>query len=244
MSVYVWILDCFFYEWHRHLSVALSRHCPSSRPAVARLDRKAADAASQGAEADVKGFTHLKALKRQTQDERWLLGGRKGGRGLNPAIRPPASSPSSSLLPTLFSAVASPVVSTQIALCKQKQSWSKKSVLNPNVWQRCYRHFWDFFDQKLLLENGFQQSKFPWLPGWFDRQTYIKSVGEEGAALMQPRLHSYLHRQMASWGACRADAAGVIAALLDERVIEVLLLFISKLVNLARGSCRWADKNV
>lgn len=28
---------------------------------------------SQGAEADVEGFTHLKALEGQPQDERWLL---------------------------------------------------------------------------------------------------------------------------------------------------------------------------
>lgn len=35
-------------------------------------------AVSQGAEADVEGFTHLKALEGQSQDERWPLGGREG----------------------------------------------------------------------------------------------------------------------------------------------------------------------
>lgn len=37
---------------------------------------------AQGAEADVEGLTHLKALERQPQDERWPLGGeKKGGAG-------------------------------------------------------------------------------------------------------------------------------------------------------------------
>lgn len=44
---------------------------------AARLCRTVARAVSRGAEADVEGFTHLKALEGQPQDERWPLGGRE-----------------------------------------------------------------------------------------------------------------------------------------------------------------------
>lgn len=50
-----------------------------SCPADWCLHRMAACAASPGAEADVDGFTHLKALVGQPQDERWPLGGKKEG---------------------------------------------------------------------------------------------------------------------------------------------------------------------
>lgn len=81
--------------------MALPCRCPSSCPVAVRLCRTEACAVSQGAEADVEGITHLKALEGQPQDERWPLGSREGGLGLNPAIPsfslpppPPLSLPS------------------------------------------------------------------------------------------------------------------------------------------------------
>lgn len=106
-------------------------------PVVVRLCRTVACAASEGAEADVEGFTHLKALEGQPQ--RWKMAARRRrrrggwgrlGRGHNPPI--PRFS-SSSPLPSLFSGIASLHISTQIALCKQSQSWCRESVLNPNA---------------------------------------------------------------------------------------------------------------
>lgn len=106
-------------------------------PVVVRLCRTVACAASEGAEADVEGFTHLKALEGQPQRwkmaarRRWRRGGwGRLGRGHNPPI--PRFS-SSSPLPSLFSGIASLHISTQIALCKQSQSWCRESVLNPNA---------------------------------------------------------------------------------------------------------------
>lgn len=78
--------------WDHHLSVALPWCCPSSCPVDVCLCRTVACAVSQGAEADVEGFTHLKALEGRPRDERWLLGGREGGLGLNPSIPPFSSS--------------------------------------------------------------------------------------------------------------------------------------------------------
>lgn len=71
------------------LTLTLSFSCP----VVVRLCRMVACAGSQGAEADVEGFTHLKALEGQPQDERWLLRGSGGGVGeFNPSIPPFLSS--------------------------------------------------------------------------------------------------------------------------------------------------------
>lgn len=61
------------------------------------------------------------------------------------------------LLPLLFSSIASLHVSTQIVPCKERQRWRGDLALNPNTSQQCHSHFWNVFDQKLLLENGFQQ---------------------------------------------------------------------------------------
>lgn len=68
--------------------------CPATavRAVAVCLRRTAACAMSQGAEADVEGFTHLKALEGQPQDERWPVGGKEEGLGLNPAIPPFSSS--------------------------------------------------------------------------------------------------------------------------------------------------------
>lgn len=56
----------------------------------------------------------------------------------------------------LFSSIASLHVSAHIGQCKQRQSWSRERVLNPNACQRCHNYFWNVFDQKLLQENDFQ----------------------------------------------------------------------------------------
>lgn len=96
--------------------------CPATavRAVAVLLRRTAACAMSQGAEADVEGFTHLKALEGQPQDERWPLGGKEEGLGLNPTI--PLSLPSpppipSLSLPSLFSAIASLHISTPVMVC-------------------------------------------------------------------------------------------------------------------------------
>lgn len=93
-------------------------------------------AGSQGAEADVEGFAHLKALEGQPQDERLLLGGSggAGGGGLILSFLPFPPPMPSLPLPSLFSGIASCLhISTQIVLCKQSQSWCMESVLNPNA---------------------------------------------------------------------------------------------------------------
>lgn len=56
-------------------SVALASQCPLNCAVVVHLRRTVACAVSHGAEADVEGFAHLKALEGQSQDERWPLGG-------------------------------------------------------------------------------------------------------------------------------------------------------------------------
>lgn len=91
---------------------------------AARLPRTAARAESLGGEADVEGFTHLKALERQPQDERWPLGGEKRrGRGLillpsPPSLPLPPPIPSRPL-PSLFSAFATPHISARIVSCNR-----------------------------------------------------------------------------------------------------------------------------
>lgn len=92
---------------------------------AARLPRTAARAESLGAEADVEGFTHLKALERQPQDERWPLGGEnRRGWGLIlpspplPYLSPPPPIPSRPL-PSLFRAFATPHISARIVSCNR-----------------------------------------------------------------------------------------------------------------------------
>lgn len=118
---------------HVNETISFLWPCPSSCPVDVCLCRTVACAVSQGAEADVEGFTHLKALEGRPQDERCPLGGREGGWGLIlPSLPSPPPLPSLPL-PSLFSGIASLHISTQIALCKQSQSWCRESVLNPNA---------------------------------------------------------------------------------------------------------------
>lgn len=91
---------------------------------AARLCRTVACAVSQRAEADVEGFTHLKALEGQPQDERWLLGGREGGWGL---ILP--SLPSPPPLPSPHSLVVLPLFTSQLRLrCANRASHGAGSL--------------------------------------------------------------------------------------------------------------------
>lgn len=127
-------------------------------------------AGSPGAEADVEGFTHFKALGRQPQDERWR---KKEGLGLNPATPPPLllSPPFHSPL----SLALLPLLTSQLGLCRATEPVVVQGVRpESQCCKTCHSHFLNAFDQTLPKANVRRQSssvaaKVIW-------QTYIYQI--------------------------------------------------------------------
>lgn len=131
-----------------------------SCPADWCLHRMAACAASPGAEADVDGFTHLKALVGQPQDERWPLGGKKR-RGWGLIL------PSLLLLlspPFPLSLVLLPLLTSQLGLhCANRASHGAGRLPWIEMLRACQSLFLNGFDRKVPKENVCRQSSsFDW----------------------------------------------------------------------------------
>lgn len=144
---------------------------------AARLPRTAARADSLGAEADVEGFTHLKALERQPQDERWPLGG-ENRRGWGLILLP---SPTSLLLlpsPPVHSPLSLaplPLLTSQLGLCRATEPAVVQGVRSESqCCKTCHSHFLNAFDQTLPKANVRRQSNST--AAKVIRQTYIYQI--------------------------------------------------------------------